>query len=102
MNTLWGAEAKANLTLGVRLGGWRHPKACQAQRQVMGDFLATLSDSHAVGLECVLHVHGGRFPISNSAADSARWAWKFPVGKFPAFAERTYPSEEILRELKCA
>jgi hypothetical protein len=100
MNTLWGAEAKANRPLDIL--GWRcrRPQSYKPKRQESCDFQATLFDGHAVGVECVLHVHGGRFPLSNGAADSARRAWKSSLGKFPVFAERTYPSAEILWETK--
>ncbi len=99
MNTLWGAEAKANLTLGVRLGGRRHPQTEQAQRQEGSYLSAPLLQGHTVGIECVLQAHGGRFPISNGAADSARRPRKYTVGKLSEFAEWTYPYAELPQDL---
>jgi len=46
-----------------------HSISFRAERS---DFSAALFDGHAVGVGCVLHVHGGRIPVSNGAADSAR------------------------------
>jgi hypothetical protein len=89
MNTLLGGEAKANSPLIVRGRQCRRPQSDQAQRQEGSHLLGSLFDRHAIGIECVLQIHGGRFPDSNGAADSARQAWKSALGKFPAFAERT-------------
>lgn len=101
MNTLSGAEAKVNLALGVRLGGWRHPQAREPQRQVVRDFPASLLSRHALGIECVLHAHGGQSPVSNWFAHSAKRPPETMLGKLRAFADKAYPPADFQGETKC-
>lgn len=95
MNTLSGAEAKANRTLGVRCVGRWHPQASQPQGQVMRDFPAPLLGGHALGIECVLHVHGGQSPVSKWFAYSAKPPPETMCGKLRAFAEKAYLCDTI-------
>lgn len=101
MNALWRAEAKANRTLGVRLGGWRHPQAGQPQRQVVRDFPTPVPGGHAVGIKRVLHAHGGQSPVSNGFAHSAKRALETTFRKLRVFAERAYPRADFRGEKKC-